>query len=132
MVLAVIGNPGDHWPLDRGGAKCAENAAKRRAGREAAVGEQAMEAHGDPRAGQEIDHGQDREVAPAKGVRPGLPGGQAEEHEGRAGNEPGRDPIGRLVGDRLHSGGRRAGPRRRFWVHTHPVPISGALDGWQT
>jgi hypothetical protein len=52
VVLAVVGHPLDHRALDRERPENREAVADDRTGLERAVGEQAMEPHGDAQAGR--------------------------------------------------------------------------------
>src|SRR5207237_6216637 len=54
VVLAVVGDPGDHRPLDRRRSQGREYPPQRSAGLEAAVGEESVEADRDPEPGDEI------------------------------------------------------------------------------
>src|SRR3954469_20523668 len=63
VVLAVVGDPRDHRPLDRRRAEDRETAAHHAAGLEAAVREQAVEADGHAEAGERVDDREDGEVA---------------------------------------------------------------------
>ena len=78
-MLAVVGDPGDHRPLDRRRPKGGEHAAKPGVGLEAAMGEQAVKADRDPEAGEEVDDSEDDQVAGPQGLVPGLPGGDEEQ-----------------------------------------------------
>ena len=56
VVLAVVGDPGDHRPLDRRRAEDRQHGAcSQRLGLEGAVGEEAVEADRDPEPGEDVD-----------------------------------------------------------------------------
>ena len=54
VVLAVVGDPGDHRSLDRHRAEHREDVLDRLRGLEGAVGEKAVEADRDPDRGQQV------------------------------------------------------------------------------
>ncbi len=59
VVLAMVGDPADDRPLDRGRAEDREGRAQRTGRREAAVREQAMEADGDAERGERVEDRED-------------------------------------------------------------------------
>ena len=107
VVLSVVGDPGDQRPLDRRRAKRPEDAAQGRAGGEAAVGEEAVKADGDPEAGEQVEDPEDDQVARPQRPVPHLPAGDEEHQERHQRHQAGDDPIGGLVGDRLDRVGER-------------------------
>ena len=108
VVLAVIGDPGDDRPLDRRRAEDRQQAVQPAAGLEAAVGEVAVKADGDPKAGQQVEPEEEEDVAPVQGAVPDLPGGEADRDEWDQRHQTGDDPVASLVGDRLDVGGQRS------------------------
>jgi hypothetical protein len=101
VVLAVVGDPGDHRPLDRRRAEDPEQAVQPVVGLEAAVGEVAVEADRDPEPGQHVHADEEEDVAPVQGAAPHLPASQAEAEERDQGDQPGDDPVAGLVLDGL-------------------------------
>src|SRR5262245_22015421 len=107
MVLSVIGDPGDHRPLDRGRAERSDHAADHRTGLEAAVGEESVETDRDPEPAGDVDDREDQHVVPVEPTARELPDDEAEHEEGDDREQPGDDPVPGLV---LHGlGGRRQG-----------------------
>ena len=62
VVLAVVGDPGDHRALHRHRAEEGEEILGRLVGPEGAVGQQAVVADRDAGGGDQVHHGQDRQV----------------------------------------------------------------------
>ena len=73
VVLAVIGDPGDHGPLDRGGPQRPPARPAEPAGREAPVRQVAVEPDRDPKAGGDIDDREDGQIVPVQRAVPQLP-----------------------------------------------------------
>ena len=65
VVLAVVGDPADHRPLDGHRAEDGEQVLERPVGLERAVGEQPVVADRDPEGGGEVDADHDPDVGPA-------------------------------------------------------------------
>jgi hypothetical protein len=101
VVLAMVGDPRDHGPLDRGRAQRRQRSAQPAVRLERAVGQVAVEADGDPQGRQGVDDPEDHEVVPMQRPLPELPCHEPERQEGHARHEAGDDPVARLVGDRL-------------------------------
>ena len=101
VVLAVVGHPGGHRPLDRHRAHDREPAVHPGLGLEGPVREVAVEAHGHAQAGDQVHDQEHRYVAPVEEVVPDLPADDAERDERHDGDRAGGDPVNRLVGDRL-------------------------------
>ena len=91
VVLAVVGDPGDHGPLHRHRAENREEVLDRLAGRERAMGQQAMEADRHAEAGQQVHDGEEDEVVRAHAVAPEQDDG------GEEGDE--RDDDGEQIRD---------------------------------
>ena len=106
VVLAVVGDPGDHRPLDRRGAEGAHHGADRGTRLEAAMGEEPVEADRDPEPGRDVDQPEDDEVAPVQPAAGELPDDESQHQEGDHGQEAGDDPVPGLVGDGLHGIGQ--------------------------
>jgi hypothetical protein len=104
VVLAVVGDPGDHRTLDRRGPEDREDRADRGPRLEAAVREQAMEAdrHAQPR--QHVERHEDHDVAYLEQALPRQPRGHAERRHRQRGHRAGDDPVARLVQHRLDVG----------------------------
>ena len=101
VVLAVVGDPGDHRALDRRRAERGERRADPLLRLERAVGEVAVEAERDAEPGQHVaDHEHDH-VAPVQEALPGEHAGGADRDEGQDGHGPGDDAVARLVRDGL-------------------------------
>ena len=98
-MLAVVGNPLDHGPLDRGRAQRGEHAAHRGTGLEAAVGQQAVKADRDARAGQQIGERHHDQVRPLQGAAPREVCGEPHERERHDHHHKVRNAIDRLVLD---------------------------------
>jgi hypothetical protein len=111
MVLAVVGDPRDHRPLDRGRAHHGEDCLDGRAGFEAAVGKQTVEPDRDSEPGDCVDDREHRQVVPVEGLVPRLPRGQPEKHERHDRDQRGDDAVAGLMGDRLHRIGHGCFPR---------------------
>src|SRR3954451_22327021 len=94
VVLAVIGDPRDHGPLDRHRAHRGEEILDRLARRERAMGEQAVEADGHPEAGDEVHDAEEDEVVGAHAVAPEQGDGPEEGDEGDDDGEQIRDSGG--------------------------------------
>ncbi len=101
VVLAVVGDPGDDRALDRRRAEDRQQAVQPTLRLEAAVGEVAVEADGDPQAGKHVHADEEEDVAPVQSAAPDLPAGEAEGDEGNQRDQAGDDPVAGLVGDRL-------------------------------
>ena len=101
VVLAVVRHPRDHGPLDGGRAERGEGEAQPRLGREAAVGEQAVEADGDAESEENVEGNEDQQVAPVERLLPQLPGHQAEGEHGDCRDERRDDAVAPLVSGRL-------------------------------
>ncbi len=94
VVLAVVGHPVEHRPLNRQGADDREDALDSWVGLERAMGEQAVKADGDPARGEQIEAGEQGEIG---AVDPAMPqqndgGDDAEERDDNTGE------IGGLFG----------------------------------
>jgi hypothetical protein len=101
VVLAVVGDPGDHRPLNRCRTEDREQRAHRPGGFEAPVGEQAVEADGDPDCARQVEDREDDQVAGVEDALPRLPAGEAEAEEGDNRDRCRDHPVARLVRDRL-------------------------------
>ena len=112
VMLAVIGHPGGHGPLDRGRAEDRQQRADRPGGREAPVGEVAVKADGHAEAGQRVEQREHRQAVPVHTALQALPGheSQAEHRDDR--HQARRDPVHRLVFNRLHLCSERIGFHR--------------------
>ena len=109
VVLAVVGDPGDDRALDRRRAEDRQQAVQPVLRLEAAVGEVAVEADRDPEAGQQVQAGEEEDVAPVQRLAPDLPAGEADRDERDQRHQAGDDPISRLVLDRLDVGREGSG-----------------------
>ena len=114
VVLAVVGDPGDHRALDRRRAEDRQQAVQPGLRLEGAVGEVAVEADRDPEPGEDVHADEEEDVAPVQGAAPDLPAGEAERDEGDQRDQAGDDPVARLVGDRLDVGWKWADGRHRW------------------
>src|SRR5215218_10261334 len=101
VMLAMVGNPRDDRALDRGRPERCDHPARHRAGGEAAMREEPMEADCDAEPGGDVGDGEDRKVAPTQGFVPELPPGEPEEQERNHRDEPRDHPVGGLVRNRL-------------------------------
>ena len=102
VVLAMVGDPGDHRPLDRGGPENREQRADRPGRGEAAMGEVAVEADGHAQAGQQIEHAERDQVVEMQAPLGALPRDEADADDGDDRDQPGRDPVRGFVLDRLN------------------------------
>ena len=102
MVLAVGGDPLDHWPFDGHRAEHGQHRSHRARRLEAAVREQPVIADGDAQPGARVGDRENEQVLPMQGAAPRQPSSRRErgrrcrEHYGP------HDAIGRLVLDRDH------------------------------
>ncbi len=102
VVLAVVGDPGDHRALDRRRAEDRQQAVQPGLRLEAAVGEVAVEADRDPHPGEEVHAEEEEDVAPVQRLAPDLPAREADRDEGDQRHQAGDDAVAGLVGDRLN------------------------------
>ena len=93
MVLAVVGDPFDHRPLDGRRAQDRERAADRRRGLERPVGEQAMEPDRDAEPTQDVGDEEGDDVGPAETIACGL----ADAEDQRENRDDGDDQRRRAV-----------------------------------
>ena len=93
VVLAVVGHPVEHRPLEGGRAQHGEGVLERLVGLERAVGEQAVVADGDAEPGEHVAHGEDREVG---AVHPLVPEQDDGGEHARERNEDAEDVAGAL------------------------------------
>jgi hypothetical protein len=101
MVLAMVGHPGDHRPLDGRRAEDGERDANRPARGERAVGQVAVEADRDAEPAQHVDDPEHDEVAPVQRALPRLPHDEEEPEEGNRRDEARERAVEGLVGDWL-------------------------------
>jgi hypothetical protein len=108
-MRGVVGNPRDHRSLDRRRAGDRQQAVQPGLRLEGAVGEVTVEADGDPKAGEQIEAGEEEDVAPVQGASPHLPAGEPDRHERDQRHQAGDDAIPGLVRNRLDVGWKWAG-----------------------
>jgi hypothetical protein len=101
VVLAVVGDPGDHRALDRGAAERGEDRAHGLARLERAVREEPVEADGDPQAGGHVHDREHDQVTPAEQRGPDLPRHHAEGEDRKDGHGAGEETVEVLVRDGL-------------------------------
>ena len=119
VVLAVIGDPRDHRTLDRGGAEDREHGAQDGARLEAAVREEAVEADRDAQTGQDVQHGEDRQVPGTEEPIPGLPCREGQRERRHSGHQPCEGAVEVLVDDGLDVGRTWHGPRLHYLRRGH-------------
>ena len=102
VVLAMVGDPGDDGPFDRGGAERGEHSAQERARLEAAMREQTVEADRHPEADREVGDREHDQVRPMQRLVPRLPHGKSKEQDRRDRDDPGDRPIQTFVQARLN------------------------------
>src|SRR5947209_16136208 len=78
VVLAMVRNPGDHGPLDRGRTEDGQYRPDPRCRLECAMREQAMKANGDAETRRHVQDQKREDVAPAQHAGPELPGDEEE------------------------------------------------------
>ena len=101
VVLAVVGDPGDHRAFDRHRAERGEGRAHPLLRLERPVGEMPVEADRDAQPRQDVEGHEDDDVAPVQQALPGQHGGGANGDERHDGGSPGQDPVQPLVRDRF-------------------------------
>ena len=135
VVLAVVRDPRDHRPLDRGGAERREHEAQRARGLEGAVCEEAVEADRDAEPREDIHDREHDHVRAVQQAVPQLPADEAERGNRRERDERGDDAIARLVRGQLdvvgsgRAGQRQLGGGRVDFVH--PADIHVWIGGKQ-
>ena len=106
VVLAVVGDPGDHGALDGHRAEPREDVLRRLVGSEGAVGEHPVVADGDPRRGDQVHDAEQGQVVPAHDSTPeqddGRQGGGEGHHHGAQVRDLGRSVHGASVGGSGH------------------------------
>ena len=81
VVLAVVGDPRDHRPLDRRGTEDRERGPDRPLRLEGAVCQVAVKADRDPQPSERVDDREDDQVTRMKRLLPQLPPDDAERHD---------------------------------------------------
>src|ERR1700728_1558344 len=108
VVLAVVGDPGDDWSLDRGRTEHREDEAQSRACLKRSVGKQAVKADRDAERREEIHDREHDEVRAVKQAVPQLPADEAEREDRADRAQPREEAVQVLVGGGLYVLGRWA------------------------
>src|SRR5206468_7917680 len=91
MMLAVLGHPADHRPLEREAAENGPEDAERPRGLEAAMREEPVEPDGDAETREDVEDEQDRDVRRPDGDAPQADHGGRERRRRRRDAEQRRD-----------------------------------------